>query len=1145
MNITAKNMVVYCSIFLLSLVTNYSFAANDNLIALYNAPKASFTVNATKQCISNNKFQFTNESQSNCGCLKYLWDFGDTTTSTETNPTKVYTKPGEYTVRLQVTDDINQTDTYSLIIQVTSTPSLDFTVNPTLNQCFKGNNYSFTNTSHGDFSGLQYKWDLGNGVTSTETNAATSYSQQGIYTIRLDGSYNGICSTSVTKTIDVYPSPIANYNYVIDSSNNKKISFTNESTVSNRTLNYEWHFGDESISGDTNPVYTFSKNGIYSVSLKVATNENDCIDQISKLILIGNQPTSGFTVGVGTQCLKGNKYNFTNTTVAPTGATVNYLWYFGDGTGSTQENPIKSYNISGTFTVKLIVTASNGFSDSTTKNVTVLSSPMASYTISPGTDKCLTNNNIFTFTNTSTIPTGLSYNYQWNLGNGRILNTLNASDLYNGAGSYSITLTANLSNGCSADTTQIIHVHSKPTASFTFGVDKNDYHQLSFDNHSFDNYGNSISYFWDFGDGHTSTQTNSSNLYASNGNYIIKLIATGTDFGCSDTLIKPILVKDSLWAYAYIGNACQCVDINGFNFIGDAGGSISPYTYYWNFDDGTFSNEQNPTKKYASYGDHTVVLTVSNSSGTHATASTLIRVYAVPVAGFTYLPDSINKFEYHFKNTSTIAFGNMVYKWSFGDGTFSTEQNPTKTFSASGNYSIKLVAYNTDGGCADSSITQIQIANNSSCNLVASFSINNSNQCVTNNQFVFTNLTSGGSGTINYVWDFNDGTSSNEKNPSKIYSTYSDHDVSLTVTDSKGCYSNVVKQIAVGAVPTASFNVIANTFNGNGYTFLSTSSIASGTISYYWDFGNGQTSSLSNPTVIFNSGNYTVKLVVQGIGICEDSAFKTIVVNTNPIADFSFTRSGCSAASEAFNFSSTITNGTAPYTYLWDFGDGNISTEANPIHQYVYANTYNVTLKITDAAGKTNQKTVAIQSMAGSKPKASFIILSNTQNGNSYTFISTSTIASGWMNYFWNLGDGHTSTAINPSITYPSNGNYPIKLVVTGSTGCKDSVTQIVNFTNTQSAQNGGSGIAIDATPNPAITNVVLSFRPTFIINKIVVKLFNSSGQFISQQLIIPNQSGAVITLLVNVFNLNKGYYYMILSDEKEQFIGSSPLFKN
>ena len=1147
------NKISITALFVFAVLFTHAKPLSDHTFSFFDKPTASCKVNALNQCLSNNQFIFTNTSISTCGCLKAVWTFGDGTSDTAFNPKKTYKNSGFYTVQLKVTDDLGLQDSTTISLQVFAPPTATFTVNPTLIQCLNGNHFLFTNTSNSFYSGLTYAWDLGNGTTSIETNPQISYTTAGNYTVKLTTSYQNICPASSSITLTVNPSPVADYSSQINSSN-RTVNFTNQSSVTSGTLNYLWSFGDGTVDGSTNPVKTYTKDGLYNVSLNVASNQTDCQEYVLKTILIGTKPAAGFSVGVGVQCINVNKFVFTNTSF--TNGTNTYLWNFGDGTTSTTVNPTKTYTDTGNYKVVLIATNTiTGEKDTAISTVSVWGAPTASFTVSPGSPYCLNTTNHFNFTNQSSNPYGGTASYQWDCGDGRIVNGNNLTNDYNSAGSYTIQLTATAINGCSSVASQTISVYDRPSVNFISTPDTLNYKQITFSNVSTIRNGSIANYNWNFGDNGTSSDVNPTHTYLADKVYNVSLVAT-SDHGCTDTLTQSISVKDSIYAVINIASSCQCTDINSFHFVGYAFGSYGSYFYLWDFKDGTTSNIQYPIKKYSTPGDYNVSLTVKNDHGGAASTTTLIRVYPKPIAAFTIVANQQSALTFTFTNTTTIASGAVQYSWSFGDGTTDTSFSPTKTYAQAGVYQVTLIASSVLGGCADTVSHTITVPTNnggSGCNLVAIFSVNDSAQCVAGNQFVFTNHSIGGTPPFTYSWDLNDGTYANTQNVTKTYATYNQHDVSLTITDSKGCTSNTVRQITVGSEPVASFKIVNPTYNGSGYTLISTSTIPSDYMTYWWDLGNGTTSTLVNPTVVYTPGYYTIKLVVSGIGSCKDSTTQTIkvasgVAPSSPLtAGFTFSRNSCTASnSEAFTFTNTTSGGVSPYTCNWNFGDGTTSSDLNPTHAYLYANTYTVTLTVIDANSTSSTSSVVIQSTGGAKPTAAFNIYSNTQNGNSYTFISSSTIPSGSMTYMWYLGDGTTSTLINPTKTYAAKGTYNVKLVVTGSSGCTDSITKTITVNSLNSINNGNnSGVApVEVTPNPSTSSSTVTFRSSST-DRTVVSIINGMGQIVKQQVVYPAASNVNINILMNISTLVNGFYFITVTDAQNKRIGFGTILKN
>jgi gliding motility-associated-like protein len=210
-----------------------------------------------------------------------------------------------------------------------------------------------------------------------------------------------------------------------------------------------------------------------------------------------------------------------------------------------------------------------------------------------------------------------------------------------------------------------------------------------------------------------------------------------------------------------------------------------------------------------------------------------------------------------------------------------------------------------------------------------------------------------------------------------------------------------------------------------------------------WDLGNGVISFLQNPsTTYFNPGTYTVKLVVRNAS-GSDSIIKNqfITVYANPVINFKISDSaGCFPLHAQFTDLSMAGSGTIT-SWSWDFGDGSVSTLANPSHVYTSAGNFAVTLRITNSFGcvKTFSKTNYIQ--VGNGVKADFINTSAGQCTAPVTINFTNTsVGPGSLNYTWNFGDGISSNLSNPVHTYSNPGSYTVSLVTVSPQGCRDTM---------------------------------------------------------------------------------------------------------
>jgi PKD repeat protein len=208
-------------------------------------------------------------------------------------------------------------------------------------------------------------------------------------------------------------------------------------------------------------------------------------------------------------------------------------------------------------------------------------------------------------------------------------------------------------------------------------------------------------------------------------------------------------------------------------------------------------------------------------------------------------------------------------------------------------------------------------------------------------------------------------------------------------------------------------------------------------LSYLWDFGNGNTSTLKNPSAIYyQSGNFQVKLTItDGSGSKSTKIFKPIRVFSNPTARFSADTVACVGDNVLFTDLS-IKADTVLVKWTWDFGDGNLGTGSGIRHAYTYSSRFSIGLTVTDANGCKSLLNKSNYIRIKSGPKASFKV------GNNYScmlpgvFSATNT-TTGSNSYKWICSDGSTSTTSNYTTSISSYGTFTLKLVAS-SGGCSD-----------------------------------------------------------------------------------------------------------
>jgi PKD repeat protein len=286
---------------------------------------------------------------------------------------------------------------------------------------------------------------------------------------------------------------------------------------------------------------------------------------------------------------------------------------------------------------------------------------------------------------------------------------------------------------------------------------------------------------------------------------------------------------------------------------------------------------------------------------------------------------------------------------------------------------------------------------------------------------------------LSYTWNYGDASpTENFIDATHTYAAASGYTVTLTDTIfgwTANCSTDTM--VTLGLAPVAAYSSVAAGFTA---TFTNTSTSGSGT-TYVWDFGDGNTSSLSDPMHTYAAaGTYTVCLIVLDDCGADSTCQSVTITCATPIPDFGSLSSGLSV-----DFTNTSTVGTSP-SYLWDFGDGNTSTLSDPTHIYAAGGTYTVCLTVSDVCGTDS----SCQSVVVSDCTIPTVSFTTVNNDPSYDFTNTS-VTTGSATYSWDMGDGNGYSTMDASHTYTANGTYVVTLVVTDSCGV-DSTSQSITI---------------------------------------------------------------------------------------------------
>ncbi len=401
----------------------------------------------------------------------------------------------------------------------------------------------------------------------------------------------------------------------------------------------------------------------------------------------------------------------------------------------------------------------------------------------------------------------------------------------------------------------------------------------------------------------------------------------------------------------------------------------------------------------------------------------------------------------------------LSYLWTFGDGTSSTQQRPSHTYTMADNYTVTLKVTDSDG-ISDSDSIYVEVLN------VRPIADAGGDRTV----YEGTTVTFDGSSSwdttsdlplLTYEWNFGDGHATSASKENKVVThTYADAGVfivRLVVRDDDWTASNYafMESQLIEVSGSSSGNGTLDFFFdlGNG-TSSSNSSSNSSTPSweFYWDFGDGTYAQGNSAQHTYEKdGLYVVTLILtDAFGAMSVHNILITVLNYPPTADAGEDVTVNEDATVSFKGQGSDPGG-GPLTFTWAFGDGQSATGQDVTHSYPKKGTYTATLTVTDADGLTDTDTCTV-TVLNVVPTAGITSNHTTEEGDVIGFFGvTSTDTPSdlpLLTYSWTFGDGSTGTGISVSHTYADEGTYTVTLTVTDDDSAVDVTTMTVPVTN-------------------------------------------------------------------------------------------------
>lgn len=960
-------------------------------------------------------------------------------TSSLANPTFFLILPGTYTVTLTATgpggsDVLTLTD----YVNVYSGPDADLLVDP-IAGCSPLEITATDISTPGTIGSIsEFYWVItGAGTLPSTPEINYTFLEDGVYTVFLFVEDDAGCTDFDEVDVTVTETPDAGF--VSDTAIACEVPLTvafTDTTPDVGTFDYFWDFGDGSTSTEVNPTHSYTTSGSFDVML-VVTNDFGCSDTmlIEDYIQINSTIPLDFTVSDANICV-GNSVSFDNLSGSD---DADWLWDFGDGTTSTEFEPSHTYTEPGVYTVSLEAVFGGGCEGAIeyTALIEVLDIPEFFFTASDSSSVCELPL-VVTFDAEADGPVE-SVMWEFEYSGGVDTSFLpNPTFSWDTEGDWNVTLTVTNTSGCSntitsVDMISIGQLTAVPLADFTAGCIPMD---VTFSATADEEI---ISWEWDLGDGTTSTDSTPSVTYDEAGCYDIGLIIESVN-GCTDTVTYFEYVCAGVPGAAdfivFPDTSCLGTPIEvGFLPLDSIVAEIDGTGLYSSTDDVDSISVINLPP-----GDNELVVVVWNF-GCPDTLTASVHVLDVTDSLNVIIQDCDDPLTVQLFLDTALAAISCGWEWDFGDGTTDTiNMDPIHTFDSAGLYTATITYFCiTPEPCTGTGMPLVVTEP------LAMFEIPPA-VCDTPYIIDFVNTsTDGVSTTLDYVWDFGDGTTDTLENPSHTFPDVGEYTVTLTMTDSNSCMDDVAETIYISQL-NAGF--IADPPGGCTpfeFAVTDTSNSLFGNITSWifdWDDGTIDTfttaGELAGLTHLYDVADYYyVTLTVEDDLGCI-SVFEDTILASFPTVDFT-ANDTIPCLGHIVEFTELATG--VGVTYLWDFGDGTTSTSANPDHVYTVEGVFDVTLTVTDVNGCVATLTKPAY-MTTDTVLIDFDVDILVASCN-YALVQFSSESDDSIcTYLWDFGDGSTSGGEDPLYPYLEAGSYDISLTVTSCNGCEATIVK-------------------------------------------------------------------------------------------------------
>jgi len=922
---------------------------------------------------------------------------GDSSTLTGSGNGSYLWQPGNYTAGT-ITVTPSNTTWYTLVVTAGNGCSSEDSVKVKINAlpvADAGPDTSVCTGSQVTLSvsgGSSYHWLPGGYITASVTVSPVTFTSYTVVVTNAQG-----CTGSDTVDVMSYPLPaVITINPVICTGQSAMLDAGNPGSL------YMWS------TGATDQAIQAASSGSYTVTVTAA---GGCTESGTFQVTLGGgniaSNASSVSVCQGTPAVfdAGN-------------AGSSFLWSTG---ATTQQIHVSS---AGPYTVT--VTDLTGCSAAFVSSLGYHPDPVASFTAAPACQ-----GSPVSFVNTTTISGGTVSAWHWDFGNGQTSQSASPQHIFSQPGSVPVTLTAVSSVGCTSSASGTVMIHNLPVAAFS-SQSSCFYDTAFFYDLSYVTNDSLTAWTWNFGDNTTHLGPSASHVYGSAGLWTPMLTVT-TAHGCTDTVSATYQALPAPVAVFSATDVCMGSPVQFTDSSHIAGSLITGWS--WTFGNGGTSQVKQPSHIYAAPGSFTVTLIASSADGCLDTTTAAVQVHPLPVTDFSATVACDGQ-AIQLTNLSAVAGGGTLsYSWDLGDGNSSSLPSPSHIYPHHGIFNVTLEATSIHG-CITTLTKQVHVHPRP----VVSFSM----QDVCDGQpVIFSNSSTIASGQISsWNWNMGDNSTDTLFAPVHLYAGTGSYAVTLGAISDQGCMSVAADTVIVYAVPQPLISLQGACVGAVVMISDVSNTTASGTSGWLWNLGDGTYS--TGQAVMHqyvNPGSYTVTLTASTPHGCSATVSATQMIHPNPVSGFSV-KGSCEGTPIQFMNSSYISAGTITQ-FEWDFGDSTpVSILTNPVHSYVNAGYYSVTLKATSSLGCKDTAESGIHINSNPVP----LFSATTPEGCgplTVNFYDSSFVDGSYINkWHWSFGDGNTAGIPDPVHTYTKTGSYPVTLTVTSFEGCMATVVR-------------------------------------------------------------------------------------------------------